>query len=91
MNGAGLWFCGNFKGVLDSLNVVGIADAQDVPAVARKRARRLREASLVLPRCDVIVVENPTKLSEARWPARERLSEEMPSIMQPSPTQAKML
>jgi len=28
MNVAGLWFCENFKGVLDSLNVVGIADAQ---------------------------------------------------------------
>src|SRR5262249_54701434 len=51
----------NIKGMLDALNIVGVADAQDIPAVRQKSRRDILskgDARFPLDR-DVIVVVDP--------------------------------
>ena len=78
------------EGMLDALEVVGIADAQHVPAVGQEPGRDVlgeRQVGAAFDG-DVVVVEDPAQVIEARWPASDAASALTPSIRQPSPQTA---
>src|SRR5262245_58168156 len=75
---------------LEHVEVVGIADADDVPAVREEAARDVvaeRQLRVAFDR-DVVVVVDPAQVRDAQVAGERRASLEMPSIMQPSPQSA---
>ena len=85
--GAVLGLAENVEGVLDALDVVGVADAQDVPSVSQESGLNVlgkgdARASLD---GDVVVVVDPAKIIEPQVAASDAASDATPSIMQPSP------
>ena len=83
----------DLQGVLDPVDVVGIADPQDIPAVTQEPGGDVLgegDARAAFDR-DVVVVVDPAEVVQPRWPASDAASDPTPSIMQPSPHTAYML
>src|SRR5262249_27529946 len=58
-----------FQRILDTVDVVGIANAQHVPPIPEKSGRDVlceRQLRAPLDR-DVVVVENPAEIVQAQW------------------------
>src|SRR5688572_8011016 len=56
------------EGVLDTINVVGVANAQDVPPIGEKACRDVLSESdtCVTLDGDVVVIEDPAKIIETQ-------------------------
>jgi len=73
--------------MLDEVDIIRVANAEDVPSVSKKTGSYIlgeRDVRVALDG-DVIVVVDPTEIIRPRCPASDAASEATSSIMQPSP------
>jgi hypothetical protein len=78
------------EGVIDALNVVGVADPQDIPTVGEESGGDIfgkRDAGIAFDG-DVVVVPNPTEVIEAEMACQRGSFGRDAFIMQPSPQTA---
>ena len=73
--------------MLDTIDVVGIADAQYVPAIRQEPAATSSVNVMSVSPSIVmwLLSKIQQRLSSPRWPASDAASEETPSIRHPSP------